>query len=749
MVDEGNGSAFGRLLLRHRRVAGLSQEGLARASGMSVRALRELEKGRARAAQARSAEVLADGLGLAGSERESFLAVAREGRRRSPQVSEAMALCALPPVVADLVGRDRELGWLRAEAVRGRVVAVVGHPGVGKTAVAVAAAHELAPGFPGGSLAVDLRGTGEEPLSAPVALDKLLRALGVPAGRIPAEQDEKSNLLAGLAESRGILLLLDNATDEAQVRPLLVTGQGCLTLVTSRGALAGLESVRRLWVEPLDSSAAVGLLAETAGAGRVAAEPEAARELVGLCGSLPLAVRIVGNRLATRPHWSLAYLVSQLRDERVRLGSLSVGDLQVRSAFEVSYRRLSSQARLVFRRLAVVPGADFGAELAAVATGLGSGEVQPCLDELADASLLQAAPEPGRFHLHDLVRIFANERLEAEETPDSAGQFRDILLDHLLTTAAAAARLFLPDGLERVDTGPFSILDEAAEWLARERSNWVAAQRVAAGLGRHREVLELASAMHWYADSRMPERPWDQIFALGLDAARALDSRSDEARMLNQLGWAHYMCLGDSQAALPLHLEALAVARQVGDRLEQAWAHAYLALALVRTGSIDQGLEHARQGDAVALEVGDVPLRLSMRNVRGLALRAEGRDDEALSVHRAVLDEMRTHRDETNLATRWMTAVVQDEIGLCLVGLKEWRSAAAAHRDARVIFATVGLGYREAQSAAREGVAWREAGEYALARECLRLALEFFTGPLYQDQRERALAELAGVPELG
>lgn len=750
-------SAFGRLLLRHRRAAGLSQAGLARASGMSVRALRELERGRARAAQARSAEVLAEALGLGDDERASFLVAAREGRRRSPRVPEAMALCALPPEVPDLVGRERELAWLLAQAAPGGVVAVVGHPGVGKTALAVSAAHAMAAEFAGGALAVDLRGLDERPLTARAAMEKLLRALGVASAQIPVDQDEQSNLLRVLAESREILLLLDNAADETQVRPLLVTGPGCLTLVTSRGALAGLESVRRLTLEPLARSAGVDLLARIAGADRVAAEPGAAADLVEMCGSLPLAVRIVGNRMATRPHWTLAYLVAQLRDERVRLGSLSVGDLQVRSAFEMSYRRLSPTARILFRRLAAIPGSDFGESLASVIIGASASAptalAQPVgryLNELTDASLLQVTPVLGRYHFHDLIRIFAAERLALDEDTETQERLRDTVLRDVLSGAVAAARLFFPDITEPVAGERFSTRAEAADWLAREGTNWVAAQRVAARLGRHREVLELARVMHWYSDSHVPERPWEEIYQLGLAAARALGSRADEVVLLNQVGWAQYMRLGDNETALVTHREALAVATELGDRREQAWAHGFMGMELVRLGRAEEALAHTREADVLSRELDDFPLQSSMRNAYGVTLRAVGRAEEALAVHEALLVDTRAWQDSTAPeVAQWMMANVLDEIGPCLAELRRWRPAAEAYREARLMFAANGVGYREARSASSEGAAWRQAGEYAAARECLSLALDYFTGPLYVAQRERAQAEFDRLPTTG
>jgi transcriptional regulator with XRE-family HTH domain len=468
-VDETDehSSAFGKLLLSHRRAAGLTQAELARVSGFSVRALRDLERGRAQAAQQRSAEVLADALRLTVGERELFLTVAKEGRRRSAPPVDVTALCALPPAVSDLVGRERELEQLRAEAAAGSVVAVVGHPGVGKTTLAVSVAHQLRSQFPDGCFAVDLRGMDDRPVTARAALDRLLRALGVAPTQIPQSETEQSNLFRMLLDGRRVLVLLDNAADEAHVRPLLTASPGCLTLITCRGALAGREAARWVWLDSLTEADATDLLAVVAGADRVRAEPDVAAELVSLCGYLPLAVRIAGNRLATRPHWTLAYLVAQLRDERTRLSSLSAGDLQLRSAFEMSYRRLSPAARLMFRRLAASPGPDFGAELAEVATGMSQQDASGHLDELADASLVQTTSTPGRFQFHDLIRIFAGERLEAEEKPDERDRLTRAVLEHLLGTATAAGLMFFP---EATGNDRFASPDEAAEWLGREEA---------------------------------------------------------------------------------------------------------------------------------------------------------------------------------------------------------------------------------------------------------------------------------------
>jgi tetratricopeptide (TPR) repeat protein/transcriptional regulator with XRE-family HTH domain/DNA polymerase III delta prime subunit len=753
------GAAFGELLRRHRRAGGLTQAELAEASGISVRALSNLERGQARAAQRRSTEVLADALGLAGPERAHFLAAAKEGRRRSADRGAERSvggsvIGAPPPAVADLVGRTGELARLReaAEAALdtpgGIVVSVVGHPGVGKTALVQTAAHALREHFPHGFLSVDLRGMDDQPVTQRAALDSLLRALGVPPAQIPTTVAEQSALYRSLLAGRRLLIVLDNAADEAQVRPLLAATTGCLTLITCRRALAGLESARWLRLSPLAPADASALVASIIGADRVAAEPAATAELVELCGNLPLAVRIAGNRLASRPDWSVAYLVSQLRDERTRLGALSAGDLRVRPAFEISHRRLSPAARLVFRRAAVAPGPDFGVELAVVATGLPEAEVQAHLEELVDANILHAARTPGRYTYHDLIRLYAWEQLKAEEEPECWQLAETTVLDHLLTTATEAGQLFVPDALADGGAARFAGREEAGAWLDAESGNWLAAQRAAARAGRHREVLDLAKALHWYSDGRIQQLPWDEVAGLALIAARTLGSPHEEAAMLNSLGWARYYCLGDNEAGRAVLEEALALALRIGDRREQTWALGYLGAVLMRLGRPQEALAHIRRSVAMSGELGFWLGQGTIRNALGQILCAVGRPDEGLAVHRAVLADSEFYRDEASPDTyRMVKSFTIQLMGLALEALEDWPQAAETFATARALFATVPLPLQEADAALHEGMAWRKAGRHDRAIESLRFALSAFTGAMNRWERAQALAELAALLE--
>ncbi|MDQ0376131.1 ATP-binding protein [Amycolatopsis thermophila] len=751
----GEDPTFGELVLRHRRAARLTQADLAAASGVSVRALSDLERGRARAAQRRSTEALADALGLAGAARDDFLAAARDGRRRKPKPSATFA-GPPPPAVPDLVGRGPELDVLRRAAAdapttpSGVVVSLVGHPGVGKTALARTAAHLLAGEFPDGFLSVDLRGMDDQPLPPRAALDILLRGLNVPPGDIPATVTEQSALFRSLLAGRRVLVLLDNAADEAQVRPLMAAATGCLTLITCRRALAGLESARWVWLRPLETADASALVAAIAGPDRVHAEPSAAAELAELCGNLPLAVRIAGNRLATRPHWSIAYLVDQLRDESTRLAALSAGDLRVRSAFEMSHRRLSPAARLVFRRLAVIPGPDFGAELAAVATGMAVPDVRAHIDELVDANLLQAGGVPGRYTYHDLIRLFARERLAAEEDAAESAAAVCAVVDHLLDTGIEAGRLFFPDALrESVEASRFASRDQASAWLDAEAANWRAAQRMALDHGKYRQVVDLARALHWFSDGRIQQLPWDEVFALGVDAARALGSRGDEAVLLNFLGWARYYCLGDNEGGRAAHREALEIATEIGDRREQTWALAYLGSVLLRLGRPEEALDHVER----AVGLADMDFWMgqgSIRNVLGKVLCAVGRPGEALLVHREVLADTERYRDDANSFTyRFFRALTFQLLGTALTATGDWPGGAGAFHTARTLFDEGGFRVAGAECAVQEGAAWREAGRLGMAEACLRAALDVFTPVLTRWQRAQALGELALVADAG
>ena len=381
-----------------------------------------MERGRSKGPQQRTVTALADALLLAGDARKQFVELAREGRLRDHWTRPA-AVCELPRLVDDFTGRAAELAWMTELAYAGSAqgAGVVGlitsSGGMGKTTLAVRAAYTLQPSFPGGVLFLDLLGMSPRPMAADEALRLLLRALGAADEQVPGDAQGRASLYRSLLRDRRALIVLDNAGSEEQVRPLLPWDSPSRVVITARRLLAGLEGVRRLVLGPLPLPEARELLTRILGE-RADDEEAALARLTELCEGLPLALRIIGNRLASRPGWDAAELAARLADEERRLDQFTAGDLKVASAFAMSYAQLADSARRMFRRLAVIPGRDFDAALAAVAGGVPAGDAWDALDELVDLGLLLDSGA-GRYRFHDLVRFFARARLEEEESPAS------------------------------------------------------------------------------------------------------------------------------------------------------------------------------------------------------------------------------------------------------------------------------------------------------------------------------------------
>jgi transcriptional regulator with XRE-family HTH domain/predicted ATPase len=409
------------VLRGHRRAARLTLEQLAEVSGVSARTLSDLERGRSKGPQHRTVIALADALALDGDARRQLVELARDGRLRD-HWTRAAGLCELPRLVGDFTGRGAELVWMSelvyAESAPGAGVVglVTGSGGMGKTTLAIRAAHALRPSFPGGVFFIDLLGMSPQPAAAADALGLLLRALGVADEQIPADVPGRASAYRSLLRDRQALIVLDNAGSEEQVRPLLPGAGASRALITAKRLLAGLEGVRRLALGPLSLPEATELLTGISGPRAATGDEPALRQIAELCEGMPLALRIIGNRLASRPGWDAAELASRLADEEHRLDQFKAGDLKIATAFWMSYDQLGDAARRVFRRLAVVPGPDYDAAIAAVAGEVPVEVAWEALDELVDLGLLLDSAA-GRYRFHDLVRLFARTRLEEEESP--------------------------------------------------------------------------------------------------------------------------------------------------------------------------------------------------------------------------------------------------------------------------------------------------------------------------------------------
>jgi transcriptional regulator with XRE-family HTH domain/tetratricopeptide (TPR) repeat protein len=634
---------FAELLRRRRHAARLTLEQLAEASGVSARTLSDMERGRSRGPQHRTVAAIADALALDDSVRKQFIDLAREGRLRD-HWTRPTGLCELPPAVLDFTGRDAELAWTNDlvaaddPSAGGGVGLITGPAGLGKTTFAVRAAHLLRPGFPGGVLFLDLFGMSQQPVTAENALGLLLRALGVADQQIPKDIAERASLYRSLLRGRRILVVLDNAASEEQVRPLLPTAGAGWALVTSRRSLAGLEGVRRLSLGPLPLLDSAELLTGILGDRGALDGGPALAGLARLCGGLPLALRIVGNRLVSRPGWSAADLAARLTDEERRLDRLSAGDLKIATAFGLSYEQLADSARRLFRRLALVPGHDFDAALAAVVAGTSTEDAWDDLDELVDLGLLQDSGS-ARHRFHDLVRLFARNRLDEEETEADRNALSATTTSWLLRMAADAGRWFEPDGHPDADAdlAAFSSSVEADRWLRVEVDNWLGALRLAAS-SLPALVLECADSMHWFSDRWMHGPHWKEVFTLGAEAAAALGRPAQQAAQLNNLAWVHTVPPDDPEAALRYATRARELATETGESEQVAWAFQNASVALRRLRRLREAAASSSQAAELFRERGDINAYCQTLGTFGDCLRDDGRLDEALAQYQRMCD---------------------------------------------------------------------------------------------------------------
>jgi tetratricopeptide (TPR) repeat protein/DNA-binding XRE family transcriptional regulator len=618
MTDEV--AAFGAWLGAGRRSAGLSQEELAQRAGLSVRAISNLERGRTRLPHPDSVLRLADALRLGDEERVRFIAAAGRRLRGSagpvgpPARIEGGPLVPrqLPAPPRHFTGRADELarmtGMLSEAAGAVPVLVVHGMAGVGKTALAVHWAGQVADRFPDGQLYLNLRGfdpTGTA-MTAADAMRRLLDALAVPAQRIPADLDAQAALYRTLLTGRRMLVVLDNSRDAEQVRPLLPGGRGCAVVVTSRNQLASLvaaEDAHPVSLDLLAGDEAGQLLAHRLGTGRADTEPDAVATIVERCGRLPLALAIVAARAAIHPDRPLAALARELTETGAGLDPLSAGDpaADVRAAFSWSYHALRDDAARIFRLLGLHPGPDISLAAAASLAGLPARRTRTVLAELTRANLL-IEHVPGRYTLHDLLRAYAADLAHTCDAQAERTAATQRVLDHYLHTARTADVILAPSvdqprlPAPAAGVSPEQPADarEAMAWYVAEHADLLAAidHAAAAGFTEHAWYLSLTTWLFFYRQGHW--RDWAETGYTALAVARRLGNPVREARAHRAIGraYAELGRLDDAYAELQCALELY---RRNGRRVGQAHTHYNLAFLLDTQGYPARALEHARQ----------------------------------------------------------------------------------------------------------------------------------------------------------
>jgi DNA-binding SARP family transcriptional activator len=492
-----------------------------------------------------------------------------------------------------------------------RICAIAGMAGVGKTALAVNAAGRLAERFGDGQLYVDLHGAtaGLRPLPPLEVLGRFLRALGTDPAAVPSGLEEAAALFRSLVAGRRLLVVLDDAADAAQVRPLLPASPGCGALVTSRRVLASLAGAQHVQLDVLTEPEAVELLGRLAGPQRLAAEPDAAAAVARLCGHLPLALRIAAARLAARPAWPVAALAQRLADARGRLDELELADLGVRASFQVSYQQLSDSpdaldraAADAFALLGLPDGPELATPAAARLLDVGEQAAGRALERLADAHLLET-PATGRYRLHDLLRLYARELAQHHPLPERAAAMGRAMGFYAATTWHSLQllrpgdhRLARADDRWRKDALAFADAQAALAWLEAERPNLLTAVEQAATCpGAPAELaIQLAHALFGYFWAR---NYWDdlvQVNQTALRVARQLGDRGAEAQALNDLGIVH-RCQGRFEQAVGCQQQSLAVFRELGMAQGQAESLRELGETLRAVGQPEQARAHWHQ----------------------------------------------------------------------------------------------------------------------------------------------------------
>jgi DNA-binding SARP family transcriptional activator len=611
----------------------------------------------------------------------------------------------LPRGIEHFTGRTDELATLtNLMSGEGRtpgtvvISAVAGTGGVGKTALALHWAHQFADRYPDGQLYTNLQGF--DPRRAPLAPDQAVRgfldALGVAPSRVPVGLDAQAAHYRSLVAERRILILLDNAADAEQVRPLLPGGPDCMVLITSRNRLTSLvaaEGARPVPLDILSTAEARELLTVRLGAEAVAAEQAAADELIDLCARLPLALNIAASLAAFQPQAPLRDLADRLREQQARLDTLNAGDpaTDMRAVFACSYQALSPDAASLFRRLGLHSGADFTVEVAAALTALPVPAVRRLLTELT-ASTLVAEHDSERFALHDLLRAYALEQCEAEEPTDERHAAIERMLCWYLGMVGAVARTIDPffplvDFPERPGTpepARFADIAEALAWVEIERHNLSASVTHAAAHGDDEHAWKLAVTLQHYYNRACRWDDWLTTHEAALEAAKRLGDRGARGLLLQSIGWLYtrtrrvdqgmecleesaallsavgdryglamttsyhgnaHMMIGEWEQAVERFRDVIEVDRQIGYRRGEGIAVSNLSVCLQFLKRWDEADEQARLADGINLETAQLSSRavalLTRKNVavwRGDLPAAFAFVDEALEVRRQIGD---------------------------------------------------------------------------------------------------------------
>jgi tetratricopeptide (TPR) repeat protein len=610
----------------------------------------------------------------------------------------------------------------------------------------------VAADFSEGQLFAALHGGGPHPVGPARVLERFLRVLGVPGSQLPEGLDERAEVYRTLLADRKVLVVLDDAASESQVSPLLPGTGSAGVIITSRSRLTGLPGAVRVEVPAFDLSKSLDLLSRIVGPERVADEPDAAAEIAGRCGHLPLALRIAGARLAARPHWSVQRMADRLTDETRRLDELSHGDLGIRPSISLSYEGISERARRLFRRLALVEAPDFSGWLSSVLIDEQAEQAEDLLDDLVSAHLVEigggGSDVHSRYRFHDLIREFARERLAAEEPTAERMAAVERALGALQYVADAAHRGYYGGDYVRIrsDVARWPLPERLVQqlvadplaWYERERATLVWGVRRAAQAGLAELCWSLASSALALFDTRKYLDDWRETQQIALEAARETGDLRGEAAMLYSFGAMHVMQGRFAQAREEL-TAAAGLFQDVGDGLGLAYVTRYIAELDRFSGRLGDAAEGYARALTMLHDSGDkIAVAIVLRDLAEIKLEflRSGEAMELLSEALQLTQAARCAKIEGQVLNRLGEAWMLSE---------EPARALAAFGQALSIARDIGDVLVEAYALRGVGVARVRLGEFGQAREALQHALEL-AGRL--DTRVAQARALLGLSEL-
>jgi DNA-binding SARP family transcriptional activator/tetratricopeptide (TPR) repeat protein len=666
----------------------------------------------------------------------------------------------LPTDIADFTGRAEEITQIHQHLVDAAgedvrptpVVVIVGKGGVGKTSVAIHASHVVAGQFPDGLLFADLHGGTSHRVGPAQVLGRFLRALGVPAGQVPEGLDERAEVYRNLVADRKVLVVLDDAVSESQVSPLVPSSGAAGVMVTSRRRLTGLAGAIHIKLDVLGAEKSLDLLARIAGDARVQAEHEAATAVAEHCGRLPLALRIAGARLSARPHWSIQQLVDRLEDETRRLDELRHGDMGIRPSILLTYQSVTEEARQLLRRLALVDVPVFSGWISAAVLDQPVARAEDVLDDLVSAQLIESTGNgsglQSQYRFHDLIRIFARERLAAEESAAARKEALARALGALLYLAEKAHyRYFGGDYVRiRCDASrwelPQPLVDQLVSdplsWYDRERAALVAGVRQAAQAGLVELSWGLAFSTVPLFESRIYLDDWQETHAIALEASRKARHIRGQAAMLKSIGSFHITQQRLEPARREL-TEAVQLFEQTGDEQGIALALRHLAYLDRLNGRLDDATRRYEQALATFRKIGDrIATAYVLHGLAQIRLERQQPDSakELLAEALILCQITRCGRIEAQVLYR---------LGEAHLMAGELADAVSAFELALVMSSNIGDFVGEAYVLQGIGVAKVRQAEFDQARIALRRAMEF---AVTAGERVAEARALLGLSEL-